>query len=165
MVEARHNKTNLCSWLVPIGEHILFQALKQHFHVADNPKSPHTLKFSWDNCRGDDARVLARLDRFYLFQCAPGNTARTILSYAIRGNSVRSDHCPVEFTIQLEERVVQKSRWKMNVTWMEEACANIGRICISQSPDIPFFSKLKVVMKFYRAFCKRKASSFKLDEM
>jgi hypothetical protein len=65
MVECRQDKTNQCGRMVPLTERALFNAMKTYLQVSDNPRSPSSQKFSWDNLRQDGSRVLARLDRIY----------------------------------------------------------------------------------------------------
>jgi hypothetical protein len=46
MVEAQQDKTDPCGRLVPKGEHLIFQALKMHFQISDNPRSQGSARFS-----------------------------------------------------------------------------------------------------------------------
>jgi hypothetical protein len=46
MVECRQDKTNQCGRMVPLTERVLFNAMKTHLQVSDNPRSPSSQKFS-----------------------------------------------------------------------------------------------------------------------
>lgn len=68
MVELHHDKTNPCGKMIPVGERILFDSLKQHLSLEEGPRSEGSLRFSWNNHRTDGLCIFARLDRFYVFK-------------------------------------------------------------------------------------------------
>jgi hypothetical protein len=82
MVEHRKDKTNQCGRMIPLAERVLFNAMKIHLQVGDNLCSPNSQKFNWNNLRNDGSRVLARLDRIYVFH-ANGTMARKLVLYKI----------------------------------------------------------------------------------
>lgn len=95
MVESRNDKTNPCGRMVPATERALFLNLKQHLNIDDNLRSPGSLQYSWDNFRNDGSRVMARLDRFYIFKNGAGMSNRKLSEYLIRGDNAWSDHFPI----------------------------------------------------------------------
>ncbi|KAG0558298.1 hypothetical protein KC19_10G017200, partial [Ceratodon purpureus] len=94
IVEHRADKTRQCPNMIPRRERILFEAMKSTLGVEDHPRSTTSLRFSWDNNRPEVARVLARLDRLYLFTPFSGSVDRILLDHHIRGNTTRLDHHP-----------------------------------------------------------------------
>ncbi|KAG0605467.1 hypothetical protein M758_9G061900 [Ceratodon purpureus] len=164
MVEGRSDKTRQCSALIPARERLLFDAMKVALNVHDNPRSAGSLKYSWDNNRDQEARVLARLDRLYLFHATARDPHRSLLQYSIKGNLTRSDHHPVFATLQLADSPPRRSHWKMSNQWLDAASPEIHRIWSNAGPNTSFFSKMYQVTKFYRGFCKQRASTFREDE-
>lgn len=67
MVEHHADKTRQCPLLILHRERILFDAMKLALQIEDHPRSAHSLPYSWDNYRPQSGRILARLDRLYLF--------------------------------------------------------------------------------------------------
>jgi hypothetical protein len=64
------------------------------------------------------ARILARLDRFYISE--KGLSRDMIDEYRIRGDSGISDHLPVSFRICLKKERRQSCCYKMNSTWLAD---------------------------------------------
>lgn len=145
MVKNRHDKTNPCDKLLPIQERAIFTTLKRHFSVEDNPRSHGSLMFSWDNLQGDGSRILAHLDRMYIFKSSPGHASRQILRYGIQGDNPWSYHVPVELSLELGENVVRKSRWHMSSLWLEEARLGIEATWHQLRPGLPFHTKPKAI--------------------
>jgi exonuclease III len=114
MVESRTDKNRLNASMIPRRERELFEAIKRTLHVEDNPRTPGSLKFSWDNGRASGIISLARLDRVYVFPSLPTSPSRTIFCYEIRRDMVRSDHCPVVISLQLAEQPPEARHWKMS---------------------------------------------------
>ena len=146
-VESRQDKNNPCSRLVPITERMLFHNLKSFLGVEDNPRSAGSLQYSWDNWRLDGVRVLARLDRVYLFRNTPGAAPRKLISYKILSDNPWSDHQPVMASVMLQEGPARRSWWKMNSCWLKPARAIIERAWHSLPPETPFFAKMKAVSR------------------
>jgi len=69
----------------PSSKIIFFNGLKDVLQVAEHPLTSPSLSYSWDNTQKDDARVMARLDCFYIFPNSP-LSYRKILEYCIRGD-------------------------------------------------------------------------------
>ena len=164
MVKDRSDKTRQGSVLAPARERLLFEAMKVALNVEDHPRSNGSLRYSWDNNRAQEARVLARLDRMYLFNATASDPTRTLLQYCIKGNYTRSDHHPLLATLQLAISPPPRSHWKMNYHWLEEASPEIHRVWAAAGQQATFFSKLHQVTQFYRGYCKRKAAAFREDE-
>ena len=83
-VESRSDKTNACSRLVPMAEQMVFVALKATLQMDEPFRSVDSLRFLWDNYCVDGSRVLARLDKIYIFSQSLA-TNRQTLSYQVRG--------------------------------------------------------------------------------
>jgi hypothetical protein len=58
--------------------------LKHFLGLQDYFEAGYGLRFSWDNCR-DDARILARLDRFYTSD--KGIRRNMLQEYRVRGDA------------------------------------------------------------------------------
>lgn len=102
MVERRADKSSLCGKTMPAQERLLFNALKTSIQVEEYPKTSPTLSYSWDNARRDGDRLMARLDRIYLFPDSPGSQ-RKILDYRIIGDNTKSDHNPIYLSLELAQ--------------------------------------------------------------
>lgn len=85
------------------------------------------------------------LDRMYIFKNVLGRGGRKLLSYKICGNNAWSDDNPVEVVIELEERHAWRTSWKMNVKWLDDAHAEIGKTWHKQLARKSSSGKLKVV--------------------
>jgi hypothetical protein len=128
-------------------------------------RSGRGLKFSWDNGRAQGERILARLDRFYLFNNPATGPTRIIPSYAILGGCLLSDHHPVRLQLQLGDSPRNKGTWKMNVKYLDETKDEVTRMWrFLPSSNFSFFAKIRKVMRFYRSFCIQKAMEFKTRE-
>jgi hypothetical protein len=127
--------------MLPLGKRRLFNALKSQLHINDNPHSLESQKFSWNNLREDRARILARLDRLYLFEESETRPQK-LLSYRICGGTTGLDHLPLETSIQLKDRVGHKSRWHMFTYWLEEAAPKLKELWQAQPHTNSFFSKI-----------------------
>lgn len=164
MVENKADKTRQCSSMISIRERILFDAMKSSLQLEDPPRSAASLRFSWDNNRPLAARVMARLDRLYLFNSTLGTPNRVLLDYCIRGNIAWSDHHPILATVQLEAQPRRATHWKMSSCWFEEAASEVQRLWTTARPDATFFTKLRRIVRFYRGLCKTKAQAFQAHE-
>lgn len=142
----------------------MFNNLKTHLNVEDNPRSQGSLRYSWDNQRMDGTRILARLDRIYLFPACQNTATRNVTDYRILGSCPWSDHHPVTLNLALSEGAPRKSRWIMNTGWLEEAGPLIEATWCRQQQQHSFFAKIKAVEHVYRQFCKQKATIFKQEE-
>lgn len=164
MVEYRADKSCQSATMVPSRERTLFDAMKVALRVADNPRSPGSLKYSWDNNRQGEHHSLARLDMIYLFEATPGLPDRSLLSYCIKGDLARSDHHPVLASIQLEAQPRRLSHWKMSEAWLDEAAPEITRLWQAAAPGSSFFSKMRRIIRYYKGFCKSKAQANRAGE-
>lgn len=76
MVEVRTDKNQPWASMISCRERELFEAMKRVLHVEDQPRTPGSLKFSWDNGRATGIQAMARLDRMYLFPSSPSSPSR-----------------------------------------------------------------------------------------
>lgn len=150
--------------MISYRERKLFDAMKRVLQVEDNPRTPGSLKFSWDNEQERGTRALARLDRMYLFPSQPASPGRKIMRYEIRGDMTRSDYCPVIVSIQLAEQPPQAHHWKMSAQWLTEASPKLRRLWTEAPAEATFFAKMRIVTRAYRKFCKNKAAAFRAEE-
>lgn len=100
MVEKREDKTSKCGKAISSHERLLFNTLKDSLQIEELPLTNPSLAFSWDNACSDSSRVMACLDRCYIF-CASPLSNRKLVEYRIRSNHTRSDHCPLSIVIEL----------------------------------------------------------------
>jgi exonuclease III len=100
-VETREDKSSHCSCIISDTERLAWDGLKQTLDVADHFYRDRGLKYNWDNLRKNDQRILARLDRIYLFNITPNSPARTIETYTIKGDCTISDHLLVSYIFHL----------------------------------------------------------------
>lgn len=163
MVERKADKSSLCGKTMPAQERLLFNALKESIQVAEYPRTVPTLTYSWDNARSDGARVMARLDRVYVFPDSP-TSRRKILQYRIRGDHTRSDHCPVYMEIELASTCSRPSRWVMSLAHLDAAAPAIRKVWTELPSQSSFFSKLHRVSRFYRKFGIQRARKYKAEE-
>jgi hypothetical protein len=131
--------------------------MKQHLQIEDNPHSSNSGCFSWDNFRLDGRRILARLDRLYVFKNSSSTSSRKLLSYSIRGDCGWSDDRPVELEVQLAVGSQRACCWKMSSYYLLEAKSEIEKVWRAQAATSLFFRKVKAVIHFYKKFCKQKA--------
>lgn len=86
MFESRSDKNRPSASMVPMRERELFDVMKRILRVEDTPRTPGSLKFSWDNGRQQGTRALARLDKVYTFTSTSTSSGRIILRHEIRGD-------------------------------------------------------------------------------
>ena len=67
------------------------------------------LKYSWDNLREDGKRILARVDKVYVFQDHSPQPSRIIDKYRIRGDIGLLDHMPISISLKL-------GQWQKKIT-------------------------------------------------
>jgi len=100
MVEKRSDKSSSSGRSILAHERRLFNTLKDTLQVQEDPLTSPSLLFSWDNARIGNDRVMARLDRVYIF--SDTNTShKKLLEYRIRGDHSRSDHNLVSIILEL----------------------------------------------------------------
>jgi exonuclease III len=101
MVEQARDKSSRGGRIISEVEKFEFELLKAHLQVSDFFKNDQLLAYTWDNHRSDGHRVLARLDRFYLFSSLNGGADQHVAGYSIKGDAGHSDHLPVACTVEL----------------------------------------------------------------
>jgi hypothetical protein len=116
--------------MVPIIERLGFNELKAQLNVEKSPRSPGSLRYSWNNLRQDGHRIIARLDRCYVFQ-STGIAARKIIAYRIKGDTGRSDHQPVNLSIESEPGQSKPNHWHMSTYHLEEALPSLKNLYLS----------------------------------
>jgi endonuclease/exonuclease/phosphatase family metal-dependent hydrolase len=141
-VENRTNKSSMCGKLIPVGEKIVFTQLTSLLGVEDNFSPSGPIRFTWDNKRRDGMRVLARLDRIYVFQAtAPG--LEPVEEYVIKGDSVFSDHLAVWYKLALLSKPKRRSTYKMSTFFLKdkEVRLQVERIWRA-NPNQKFFGRM-----------------------
>jgi hypothetical protein len=93
-VEHGEDKSMTCGKITIDGEKLLFEQLTSALKVKDAFPNTSPIKYSWDNKKQDRIKILARLDRMYLFQLVSVDT-RPIVEYYIRGDNNHSNHLPI----------------------------------------------------------------------
>ena len=152
-VEYRHNKMNVYSRLIPLGELLVFGALKLFLNIEEPNRSRDSQHFFWDNFQSDGCRILARLDKCYIFSnSVTGNW--NVVSYKIRGDTGWSDHLPIKNSIQLEAGHSRPSQLHMSVNNMDDIMPQLIDLWGQQRLGIPFFTKIRTLTRFYRSHCK-----------
>ena len=118
-VDRREDKSSAYGRLIPLVERLVLDALKSHLKVDEPARSLGSLRFSWDNFRLDGSRILAHLDRFYVF--SPTAFAnRKVTSYQIQGDAAWSNHFLMELTLCLEDGGPRLSRWHMSTQYLDD---------------------------------------------
>ena len=138
--------------------------MKAALQVDDSSQTVGSFQFSWDNQQPQLARRLARLDRIYLFKDNSFTPRRKLLHCVIKGDTICYDHFPVITSILLEDSPMKACKWKMSSFLLEAASLEIISLWQPQPPGTPFFKKLWIVLKFYKAFYQRHAKSLWEDE-
>jgi len=133
MVERRVDKSGASSRTLSAPERLLFNGLKDSLHISEVPLTLPNLSFSWDNARIGNSRIMAKLDRVYVFNELLENP-RKILEYCIKGDHSRSDHSPVTFTLKLAPSPSRPSRWIMSSRHLDDAASDIRRIWTTAPP-------------------------------
>lgn len=139
-------------------EKLSFQDLLASLAVHDTFSPFDGLRYTWDNHRRDDSRIMARLDRIYTPVPHPFDGPLLVQDHRIIGDSIHSDHHPVWCSLELKEELPQASLYRMNSRFLELPVVrqNFERIWASH-PALGFFGKLRRCIKFYKMFCKEQA--------
>lgn len=163
-VETNLDKSNLRAPSTSEAEKRMFREFKETFHVRDCFPASNRIKYSWDSRRGDGARMLARLDRTYTFTV--DNEHTTHRDYHILGDSAHSDHLAVWRRVWLEKEVKRSSQYIMNSAFLKDPVVN-ARIheIWNKQPSLPFYSKLRHCVKYYKEFCIKKAQERRATEL
>lgn len=163
MVERRCDKSSICGRMMSSIERSLFNGLKEALQVAEAPLTSPSIRYSWDNARQDHNRIMARLDRCYVFKDAALEFSH-VLEYRIRGDHTRSDHSPVSMIIELEQSPSRPSRWILSSSHLDEVDPIIRQLWQSTPTHAIFFSKLRRVTRFYRGFYINRAKTSRKAE-
>lgn len=163
MVERRCDKSNISGRSMSTHERKLFNELKDILQIQEEPLTSPNLQFLWDNARLDADRVMARLDRVYLFPASTTSHMK-ILEYRIRGDHSRSDHNLVSFIVELAKPPSCPSRYSMLTKYFDAVDYDVRTTWLLTPPIASYFTKLKKVTRYYRQFCIRKAHTNKLEE-
>jgi len=124
MVKRRSDKSSASGRSISSHERRLFNELKDVLHVQEELLTSPSLLYSWDNAKVDGDRVMARLDRIYLFSKSV-NSHRKVLEYRIRGDHFRSDHSPVSFILEIAKPPSRPSHWSMFAQYFDAADQDI----------------------------------------
>jgi len=160
MVEYKEDKSSMCGRLIPNKEILLWDALNLALEIHEPTRSNRSLKFSWDNQRSGGERIMARLDYIYIPNYLASNQANDSPCYYVRGDGVKSNRHHVSCLLEIVKIVQRTSMWKMNTRFFEEVKKKIHKIWKAQSEGATFFIKLRKAIRFYREFCKVKATKF-----
>jgi len=152
MVERRSDKTSASGSSISTHERLLFNGLKDSLQVVEYPLTSPSLAFSWDNARHDADRIMAGLDRCYVFPDTP-LAHRQILEYRIKGDHSRSGHNLVSLIIELAKPPSRPNRWAMASQHFDKADSIIRATWLASPPTASFFTKLKRVTRTYQQFC------------
>jgi len=88
MVEHKEDKLLACGKIISNKEWLSWKALKLALDVSEPIRSMENVKYSWDNLQSDNERIMARLDKVYVFNYFQGEQSSNISSYAMKGNGV-----------------------------------------------------------------------------
>lgn len=113
MVGKLEDKCSLRSQPLSGMECFEFNSLKAHQSVFDFFDPLSTLRYSWDNKQQGNRKVVARLDRAYVFSSLTGEPNSHIKEYNIPGSSCHSDHLPISLKINLHTDREIGSRYQM----------------------------------------------------
>ena len=75
-----------------LKEELTWADIKKLIKIEDYSSRDDGPIYSWDNLRDDGIRVLAKLDRFYLFSSSVQNMSSHIMHYKILGDSSFLNH-------------------------------------------------------------------------
>lgn len=100
VVENPVDKSNVDGRILSGAEKISFHQLLAGLEVSDSFDNSNAIRYTWDNRRRDNKRVLARLDRFYTFNALAGDPIKQ--DYFILGNCSHSDHLLVWCALKLK---------------------------------------------------------------
>jgi len=88
MVEHKEDKLLACGKIISNKEWLSWKALKLALDVSQPIRSMENVKYSWDNLQSDNERIMARLDKVYVFNYFQGEQSSNISLYAMKGNGV-----------------------------------------------------------------------------
>lgn len=100
MVEIHADKLFQCGRLLFGRERALFNILKEALSIPEPSREVNGLRYMWDKMQSHGTQVMAWLDRCYTFDAG---ASQPIEQYMIRGNALRSGHCPISLTIQFKQ--------------------------------------------------------------
>jgi exonuclease III len=166
VVENGRDKSSREGRIISNAESFELELLKAHLQVQDYFKYDNFLTYSWDNHRADNNRVLARLDRFYIFPNRNEAEDHHILEYNIRGDCGISDHLPVSCIIELLQEKVGGSKYKVNGTYLTDprVVAELEKLWKESPATTGFFGKMKRILKWYKEMCLTKARQRRAQE-
>ena len=160
MIESVQDKSTLCSKLMPQGEKLVWDAFKANFHLSDTFNNTGKLRFTWDNKRRDECRILARLDRHYTSSTPGSNFYLATRNHVIIGDSPMSDHLHVSIEVILQHPEQRKTSYKMSTYYLKHAEVKraVERIWSGERSEAStFFTRMRKFSKFYRSYCKLQA--------
>jgi hypothetical protein len=162
-VVKRRDKSISSGQLISEREKLVFNHLTEALQIKDTFPSSNRICYNWDNRRQNGIRVLARLDRVYVFKAGAGG--EILGEYEIMADSNHFDHLPVRRKIPLQTETRRKSSYKMSACYLNETTViqRIGDIWRSHS-QLPFFGKLCKCVKFYKSYCVEQAIASRASE-
>jgi exonuclease III len=165
-VEHVKDKSSRGGRIISEVEKFEFELLKAHLQVSDFFKNNQLIAYMWDNHRMDGHRVLARLDRFYLFSNLNGVADKHVTGYSIQGDAGHSDHLPVTCTVEFKQEKPKGARYKMNAAYLKdsEVVLSLNREWKSYPVHQSFFGKMRRILRWYKEMSIRKAKARRFRE-
>ena len=96
MVEMKADKSTQCDQIICRRECSLFNPLKKAIGVAEPIRDDNGLRYIWYNMRFNGIRVMACLDRCYMFGTQAG---QAVLHYQILGDGTIFHHNPISMLL------------------------------------------------------------------
>jgi hypothetical protein len=85
MVEGKEGKSSFCGKLIFDKERFFGEALKFSLDLHKPPRIKNNLRFSWDNQKLGEERIMVRLDRVYIAKGLFENQVNKVAHYTIGG--------------------------------------------------------------------------------
>jgi hypothetical protein len=148
-------------------ERLVFMRMIGHLGVEDLFPATGSISFPWDNKRRVGVRKLKLLDRFYFFRSPSGYPAAHVSQYEILGNCLASDHLLVCLDLELYLESPQGSGYKVNKHYLEDhsVVEQLHEVWRLLPTSLAFFGKLKRLVKWYKIFCRNKATERKARDV
>ena len=127
-VEYASDKTTHCSRLISEVERSLWNEVKQTFDIEETFSRGSGLRYLWDNGQEEGQRILARLDKIYVFNDPSRGFSRVITLYRVRRDCGILNPLPVTYKMVLGQATKRGSQWKVNSRFLEETVERIKEI-------------------------------------
>lgn len=149
-----------------MGKNIIFSLLKDTFNVMDPFSKKLQIRFSWDNRCCSSIQSLARLDRCYTFNLRGPETSSHGLHHKGRLLILEFDHSPITLMLHLATPTTYKSSYKMSNFYLSETEVKVAvERTWNHNSNKGFTAKLRLVVKFYKVNCTKKAEDRREAEL